>query len=55
MKQIIRPLGTGQLETIQIVRLSGKASIIFPLFALWVKQQGNRTLGELIKNLKGGQ
>lgn len=34
---------------ILIIKLSGKAKVIFPLFASFVKQQGNKTLGDLVK------
>jgi len=36
-----------------ILRLSGKARQVFPMFDLFVKQQGNKRLGQIIKE-KGG-
>ena len=32
-----------------VLRLSGKASQVFTVFDLFVKQQGNKTLGQILK------
>ncbi len=37
---------------IYILKLSGSAHQVFPLFSLIVKTQGNKTLGELAKEMK---
>ena len=31
-----------------VIKMSGKVSQVFKLFSLFVEQQGNKTLGELI-------
>jgi len=38
-----------ELGVIQLIRLSGKAKQVFRLWELFVRSQGNKTLGELAK------